>query len=180
MMRRTPIRRTGFKRKAARGLNPFSGNALHHGATFKRKAPKKREGHDKRMLSACRGERCYLRVPGVCLPSADTVVPCHSNEQRHGKGMGIKARDEFTVPGCQACHAWLDQGATEREVKFGVWRSAYGEWVPVRAVKLGLPPVTDESCRPCRHWRRTFGMDHCAIEQAHAGAANMRRCEHFE
>lgn len=178
MMRRTRMKRSGFKRKAVSAFSPFSGSAVLHGSTFKRKAPKKREGHDKRMLAACRGERCYLRVPGVCLLGPDTVVPCHSNEQQHGKGMGIKARDEFTVPGCQCCHRWLDQGSAERDTKFGVWRAAYTEWLPIRDAKLAL--VTDGSCRQCRHWRRTFGMDHCAIEQAQAGAANMRRCEHFD
>ncbi|VVD74808.1 hypothetical protein PHO31112_00780 [Pandoraea horticolens] len=137
-MRRTPMKRTSFKRKAGSALNAFSGKAVLHGTMFKRKAPKKREGHDKRMLVACRGERCYLRVPGVCLPSADTVVPCHSNEQQHGKGMGIKARDEFTVPGCQACHVWLDQGSAPRDQKFSVWRSAYREWEPARVAKLSI------------------------------------------
>ncbi|BDD90882.1 hypothetical protein PanNE5_03220 [Pandoraea sp. NE5] len=135
-MNRKPMRRTGFKRSARAALSPFSGTAALHGTTFKRKAPKKREGHDKRMLAACRGERCYLRVPGVCLPTAETVVPCHSNEQQHGKGMGLKARDEFTVPGCMACHIWLDQSSAPREQKFGVWRAGYRDWEPVREAKL--------------------------------------------
>jgi len=136
MMRRTPMRRSGFKRKVGCAFSPFNGKAILHGSTFKRKAKKKREGHDKRMLAACRGERCYLRVPGICIPASDTVVPCHSNEQQHGKGMGIKARDEFTVPGCWACHVWLDQGSAPRDLKFSVWRTAYREWEPKRAAKL--------------------------------------------
>ena len=138
MQRKNPMRRTGFKHTVRRVLSPFSGKAALHGTTFKRKAPKKREGQDKRMLDACRGENCYLRVLGVCFRTAETVVPCHSNEQEHGKGMGIKARDEFTVPGCFACHAWLDQGSAPRELKFSVWRAAYREWEPVRAAKLSI------------------------------------------
>ncbi|MDM8356659.1 DUF1364 family protein [Pandoraea communis] len=140
-MNRKPMKRTGFKRTTPAALSPFSGKAALRGTTFKRKAPKKREGHDKRMLDACRGENCYLRVPGVCPSTAETVVPCHSNEQEHGKGMGVKARDEFTVPGCFACHAWLDQGSAPREKKFSVWRAAYRAWEPVRAAKLSIEVV---------------------------------------
>lgn len=35
------------------------------------------------------------------------VVPCHSNSQRHGKGMGIKAHD---IPAflCRTCHDLVD------------------------------------------------------------------------
>jgi hypothetical protein len=51
--------------------------------------------------------------------------------------MGIKAAHEFTVPGCAACHAWIDQGTAARDVKFGVWDSAFALWEPVRAAKLG-------------------------------------------
>ncbi|MBN9096065.1 MULTISPECIES: nuclease domain-containing protein [Pandoraea] len=138
MMRRTPLRRSGFKRKVGCAFSPFSGSAVLRGSTFKRKAKKKRAGHDKRMLAACRGEQCYLRVPGICIPASDTVVPCHSNEQQHGKGMGIKARDEFTVPGCLACHVWLDQGSAPRAERFSVWRAAYREWEPKRAAKLSI------------------------------------------
>ncbi|MEQ4618468.1 MAG: nuclease domain-containing protein [Corticimicrobacter sp.] len=86
------------------------------------------------MLKACKGQSCYLKVPGVCLGAAgnDTVVPCHSNQQAHGKGMGLKAPDQFTVPGCRACHAWLDQGPADRETKFKTWNEAYSRWVEVR------------------------------------------------
>ncbi|WP_150721644.1 nuclease domain-containing protein [Pandoraea capi] len=125
--------RTSFKRKAKTPINPHSGAAVLKGATHKKK-PK--PGKDKKMLEACRGERCYLIVPGICLPTAETVVPCHSNEQRHGKGMGVKAHDKYTVPGCAACHAWLDQGRATKEVKFGTWRSAYREWEPIREAKF--------------------------------------------
>ncbi|OTG65823.1 DUF968 domain-containing protein [Acinetobacter silvestris] len=33
----------------------------------------------------------------------------HSNFAKHGKGRGIKASDEFTIPLCVGCHQWLDQ-----------------------------------------------------------------------
>ncbi|HCQ9879761.1 Protein of uncharacterised function (DUF968) [Acinetobacter baumannii] len=33
----------------------------------------------------------------------------HSNSSKHGKGRGIKASDEFTVPLCAICHGLFDQ-----------------------------------------------------------------------
>ncbi|KXO82668.1 hypothetical protein AYL20_01340 [Acinetobacter venetianus] len=32
----------------------------------------------------------------------------HSNSSKHGKGRGIKASDEFTVPLCYLCHSAFD------------------------------------------------------------------------
>lgn len=104
---------------------------------FKRSAPKRRSGHNKAYLEACCGELCFLRIPGACIGGMDTTVPAHSNQSRHGKGMGIKAHDEFTVPGCHACHYQIDQGNIfSREEKFAFWDSAYSAWVPVREKKL--------------------------------------------
>jgi hypothetical protein len=88
-------------------------------------------------LAACRGEPCFLRMSG-CLGGGETVVPCHSNQAKHGKGMGIKAKHEFTVPGCANCHALIDQGPGLRERKFAAWDVAYEAWVPVRARKMGI------------------------------------------
>lgn len=106
-------------------------------STFKRSAPKKRSGHDKAMLTACRGELCYLRIPGVCIGGMDTTVPAHSNQAKHGKAMGRKANDQFSVPACHACHAEIDQGGRfTREQKFEIWDRAYAAWEPVREAKL--------------------------------------------
>ena len=99
--------------------------------------PKARPGHDKKMLQACKGERCFLAIPGVCRGDFATVVPCHANWSAYGKGMGIKARDEYTVPGCMHCHRELDQGNyLTKDEKRAVWESAFAEWLPVRAKKL--------------------------------------------
>ncbi|MEC8055728.1 MAG: hypothetical protein VX136_01155, partial [Pseudomonadota bacterium] len=32
----------------------------------------------------------------------------HSNSAKHGKGRGVKASDEFTVPLCHKCHFLFD------------------------------------------------------------------------
>lgn len=82
-------------------------------------------------LALCRGQRCYLQID-VCSP-IETVVPCHSNQLIHGKGVGIKAKDEFTVPGCMRCHAELDQGKRlTKAQKFAAWDSAYVRWAAYR------------------------------------------------
>lgn len=105
---------------------------------LKRRAPRRRAGHDKAMRNACRGQHCYLMVPGVCLgvSGIDTVVPCHSNSHEHGKGMGLKADDIYTVPGCMACHQWLDQGPAPKQLKRDTWAAAYRRWQCVRDVRL--------------------------------------------
>lgn len=91
--------------------------------------------HDSKMLAACRGESCYLIVPGVCprIPQDETVVDCHGNWADTGKGLGLKAADRYSVPGCAACHYWLDFGTTAtREVKRITFFDALARWQPVR------------------------------------------------
>lgn len=101
---------------------------------MKRRAPKKRAGHNKAYLSACRGQQCWLQIPGVCLGAAGaaTVVPAHSNQQVHGKGMGIKADDRYTVPACMSCHSWLDQSGATKQEKFSAFDRAYERWAAYR------------------------------------------------
>lgn len=138
------FRRSPFKANKS-GIKS-TGKALKRTA-MKRSAPKLNPNrHNQSYLDVCRGERCYLRVGGVCLGESgrNTVVPCHSNQSMHGKGMGIKAHDEFTVPGCFRCHAWLDQGSAPKETKFLTWDRAFTRWQPIRARKLRAKenPVT--------------------------------------
>jgi hypothetical protein len=90
-------------------------------------------------LALCRGQPCYLLVPGVAHHPPDTVVPCHSNQQKHGKGMGIKARDIFTVPGCFNCHYNYDQGRDlDKAQRYEIWDRAYRQWAKDRLEKYGV------------------------------------------
>lgn len=126
-------RRTPLTRK-----NPLKASAGLTRTAFKRRAPKKRPGyHEPKYLAACRGEPCYLQIPGVCRGERDTVVPCHANWSDYGKGMGIKAPDIYTVPGCARCHACLDQGMTlTKTEKKATWEWAYTRWDQARTTKL--------------------------------------------
>ncbi|MDH1005697.1 hypothetical protein [Acinetobacter junii] len=49
----------------------------------------------------------------------------HSNSAKHGKGRGIKASDEFTVPLCYKCHSAFDKfelgTRQESEAMFEQW-----------------------------------------------------------
>ena len=96
-------------------------------------------------LALCRGQQCYLRLPHVTIHDPATVVACHSNQSKHGKGMGLKAADIFTVPGCYSCHMELDQGRLmTKQQKFAAWDAAYARWEADRA-KLITPTQGDEN-----------------------------------
>lgn len=140
MNRSKGLVRTGFKRKAGVSLCSFKRSKPMTSSSGLKKHPRRpRPGEDKRLRDACAGEPCYLRVRAICLGRHESVVDCHSNELAHGKGKGLKARDEFTVPGCGPCHYWLDFGPAPRAEKFGTFRRAHAEWVPARAAKLNIP-----------------------------------------
>lgn len=129
------MKRSELKRSAplARGTG-LSRAAKPMRQRSKTNAKRPTTGEDK----LCRGQRCYLAIPGCCTNDIATVVPCHSNQIRHGKGKGIKALDIYTVPGCRACHAEIDQGKRfTKEEKFSIWDAAYSEWAPARARMIG-------------------------------------------
>jgi hypothetical protein len=143
LSRKTSMKRSGFKRKQTDAFKTtFHTQTLMRKAAIKTKKKRVTVAEGAKYLAACRNEPCYLRVPGVCRlnPMDDTVVPCHSNQSRHGKAGGLKAVNEFTVPGCNPCHRWIDQNrvGTPKQVKFDVWDAGYEMWVPVRARKMGL------------------------------------------
>jgi hypothetical protein len=97
-----------------------------------RKAGKKQRAN-KYLADMCHGQQCYLQIPGICRNDPETVVPAHSNQGVHGKGMGLKADDEKTCPGCFWCHAEIDQGHKFTKIeKFLIWEAGYQRWLPVR------------------------------------------------
>ncbi|WP_323120000.1 nuclease domain-containing protein [Burkholderia alba] len=142
LMRKKPLKSGGYSRKPSPFRSLTSGSTLKHQKAIVRRIKRPTGAEGAKYLAACRGEPCYLRVPGVCRldPSDPTVVPCHSNQARHGKGASLKAKNEFTVPGCMSCHVWIDQNrvGTAKQEKFDAWDQAYEAWVSVRARKMGL------------------------------------------
>lgn len=67
---------------------------------------------------------CQVRVDGVC--EGGEGEPAHSNQQRHGKGMAIKASDVFFASACRACHHELDHGSKlTREQRLDYWQRGF-------------------------------------------------------
>lgn len=66
-------------------------------------------------LDLCRDRACI-----ACGKNDGTVVPAHSNQQAHGKGMAQKAGDWTVIPLCRACHEYMDVFA-EREEERQFW-----------------------------------------------------------
>jgi hypothetical protein len=58
--------------------------------------------------ASARDEECTIRLPLVCNFDTATTVLCHSNDLADGKGMGLKAPDEWAAYGCSACHRVVD------------------------------------------------------------------------
>ena len=121
-----------------RGTKPMSrGSGLKAKAPMKRRYKPAAARENRDYALACYGEPCYLRVPGQSCAHPRTVVPCHSNQQKHGKGTGHKASDIYTVPGCQACHHEIDQGhRLSKDERRAIWDAAYARWEVARVAKM--------------------------------------------
>jgi len=61
---------------------------------------------NKKLLEIVRESPCQN-----CGVEDGTVVAAHSNQQRDGKGTGIKASDAMIAALCHKCHANLDSGS---------------------------------------------------------------------
>jgi hypothetical protein len=141
MQRKTPLVRTGFKRPEPSAAFKTS---FHTKTVLRAKALKTRRkritvAEGRKYIEACKDEPCYLNVKCPWTDWADpTVVDCHSNQSKHGKAGGLKAKHWFTVPGCGKCHEWLDRSGAMFEEKCAVFDAALERWEPRRARKMGL------------------------------------------
>jgi hypothetical protein len=131
--RKTPMSRGTSTLQAKAPMN--RGSSRLRAAKPKADKPKRaaREAEDRDPMDLCRGQPCYLLLPGIRCTPIETTAPCHSNQAIHGKGGGLKAHNRYTVPGCAACHRELDQGMRfTKEEKFAFWDRAYAAWLTVR------------------------------------------------
>lgn len=95
---------------------------------------------DKNLLKMARGKNCLLLANEVCqYHDTSTTVAAHSNQQKHGKGMGIKAHDYYTVWACANCHTWLDQGSDPKAEKIRAFDAAHVRqveaWIKISCVR---------------------------------------------
>jgi len=117
-MKRTPMNRgSGFARPAYTAPPPAPVQPLGRVPNYTRveysgggrSIPKKPRMENPHLLRMARGKPCLLRCTDLCEgDKSQTAVACHSNFQEHGKGMGIKASDQWSCWGCSRCHAALD------------------------------------------------------------------------
>jgi ferredoxin len=62
----------------------------------------------------------------LCGIEDGTIVAAHSNQQIHGKGMGVKAHDCYVAALCFKCHAQIDQGTLyDKATKKDMWDLAF-------------------------------------------------------
>ncbi|WP_408509691.1 nuclease domain-containing protein [Paraburkholderia sediminicola] len=137
IQRKTPLKRISWKSSPT---DPKDWRTQLRSGGIKTRVKKPTVAEGSKYLAACRGEPCYLRIPGVCRlrDPEETIVPAHRNE---GKGTGLKVSNELTCPACHACHMEFDQGKRFiREEKREMWNRAYAEWQPVRDRKMNLQP----------------------------------------
>lgn len=109
---------------------------------------------------------CLFQVAGVCNRDRATTVACHSNWGEHGKAGARRADDCYSVWGCSACHAWLDQGGSSAEVKRPIFDAALLrqiEWWE----RVAADPARPEPDRRAARW----AIDQLARDVAAAAAA---------
>lgn len=144
LQRKTPMRCGSWKSSPAKQSDwraELRANPKRSSIKSKPKRPTVAEGS--KYLAACRDERCFLRIPGVCRlrDPEETIVPAHRNE---GKGQGQKVSNELSLPACYWCHVEYDQGKQfVREEKRAFWNNGYAEWEPRRARKMGLDELKE-------------------------------------
>ncbi|MBR7929410.1 hypothetical protein [Burkholderia ambifaria] len=143
--RKTPMARAGFAKKSKSPFDTLaSASTLKRRSAIKHRIRKATVEEGSKYLAACAGQPCYLNVMCPWTDWADpTVVPAHSNQAKHGKGMGQKAKHEFTLPACLACHTWLDQGGAMQERKVAAFDAGYARWKPVRDRRMGISQSTE-------------------------------------
>ena len=76
---------------------------------------------NKKLLEVVRKLPCQ-----ICGIEDGTVIAAHSNQQRDGKGTGIKANDYRIAALCNKCHMELDQGKSMSKVeRIDTWEEAH-------------------------------------------------------
>ncbi|WP_345815311.1 hypothetical protein AAGS40_23350 [Paraburkholderia sp. PREW-6R] len=138
--RSKPMSRGSWSRKDA----PLPDTPLRR-SRIKSRVKKPTVEQGSKYLAACRSEACYLNVKCPWTDWEDpTVVACHSNQSKHGKGVALKAKHWFTVPGCARCHDWLDNSGAPFDQKCAVFDAALARWEPRRARKMGIEQLEIE------------------------------------
>lgn len=143
-MKRSPMpaRKTPLvsKKPLDRGSSTLKRSAM-------KSAPKRSVGEhganrSDKIRQAARGERCTLRIIGVCNNDPETTVWAHVNGVRYNKGVGCKAPDILGAFACYACHSVYDgahmrpAGMSKEDVELAFWQG-HGESI-CRLIEKGV------------------------------------------
>lgn len=79
---------------------------------------------NKKLTDLAHHAPCFAQFPHQCNGPS---VPCHSGEQKHGRGHGHKCHDIFTAFACPEAHDHFDgrKGGWDRETRQAEWDRAY-------------------------------------------------------
>lgn len=92
------------------------------------------------LLSAVRQLPCTWPLPHTC---GGAIEPAHSNQQRDGKGLGIKAHDFRVAALCHSSHALLDQGKSlSKEERVTAFDEAHRRTIGLLFLRGFLKPRT--------------------------------------
>jgi hypothetical protein len=124
--RRTPMKRTAFKRSRPDGptervtraerpmakASPSTRRAVIAPASDKVTAvPKQPRERCQHLLDMAEGAPCLFWFAAGCRGSdGSTTVKAHDNRLSANKGKGLKAHDWASVDACDPCHSAYDQG----------------------------------------------------------------------
>lgn len=111
---------------------------------------------DRELLDLAKGMPCLLRVHQNCLgEEGSTTVAAHSNMGIHGKGMGLKADDCYSVWACVHCHGWLDSSKAKQEEKETAWMIGFerqiDQWAEIADNPLMRPWKVNACKRVIEH-----------------------------
>ena len=92
------------------------------------KKPGRNDHRDRVWLDLAHKAPCFLKLAPTCGNYASSA--CHSDQLRHGRGVGVKSHPVFTVPGCPDCHALFTRKHLGRDGYDTLWRAAHEAWLP--------------------------------------------------
>ena len=83
---------------------------------------------NRKLLDLAHNAPCFLQIATIGCGEFPSV-PCHSDMQRHGRGVGHKSGDEFAVPGCPKCHTLFTREHLGRDGYEWKWQIAHDRYL---------------------------------------------------
>lgn len=81
----------------------------------------------RKLLDIAHEAPCFLQIAMPC--GQDQSVPCHSDQLRHGRGVGHKSHDCLAVPGCPACHVLFTRQYLGKADYDSIWMQAFERYI---------------------------------------------------